>query len=303
MNESIKIQNMILSWLAAQRNPVSHEKIRDICSCCVLSVTGAKDMHCLYRYFYPMVRAGFIECGIENRTTTWQLAKPMVFYQDNNSERFWIGINLTETQKDMIAFDLQEDDNNSDFEQHYNVVRWTSPLEYTCTELPIISNAPVISLLKSFPSCKPEVFAKEEYYDISKFKQIYSPYGGWECVSHDRELHPGFYRLSDTPYSIRVYWHQWKTYLLGDVVNDSFWAKIQHCIDSNKSIAQYDEKNQTLHFYLEPPFILARILFLNQMFEKFRVNTQTYYNVTRSQLKELQRIFCSQIIRGDNDND
>lgn len=297
---------MLLAWLACQTRPVKHEKIRDICNSCVFSVTGEKETHSLYRYFYPLVRAGFVECGTEKRQAIWQLAKPMVFYKDLEQERRWIGINLTEPQKNLIPshFDLIEDESSLEFEQHSNVIRWVTPREYDGTGLPIIHNPSIIALLKCCPACSMKLFSQKEHFDILKCRQIYSPQENiWKSIKPGPIISDGLYRVSEQIFSRRIYYHAGDTYSLGNEVNDSFWAKAQHCIDSNVPVARYDTKAQCVTFYIEPPFILSRILSINQMFEKFLVNSKKYYKITKPQIAELQRIFCTKINEGDNNYD
>ncbi|MFA7229642.1 MAG: hypothetical protein WC071_00075 [Victivallaceae bacterium] len=297
----IKIQNLLLAWLGTQKSPVRHEKLRDICNACVFSVKRVNESYSLYLYFYPLVRSGLVECGLSSGKTVWQLSPAMVFYSDSDQERSWIGINLTENLKNQINVDeIIEDKIEPNFEQLSVIVRWKTSLDEQGEGLPIVHNPSTTKLLKSFPVCNPGIFSSEkEGCNLADYKQIYSPTGKDRWLSRGVATpQPGLYRLSEKIYSSRVYFNERKHYELGKDVNDSFWAKVMHCIDNNLPVAHYSRNNKTLKFDIEPPFIIGRVLFLNQMFSKFTINSKTYDGVEKTHMQELKRIFCNKIIEG-----
>ncbi|WP_176012179.1 hypothetical protein [Victivallis sp. Marseille-Q1083] len=285
-NETLQIQNILLLWLAAQSEAVSHERLRDVCNATVLSVKKTRDNYSLYLYFYPLVRAGIVECGIVGRKTVWRLSPPMVFFEDSAGGRSWLGINLTESQKDRIPADLVEDD----MEQLATVVRWNTSQAEQGEELPIVSSPSTSVLLKCFPVCTPDIFAEEDYSNISVYTQIFSSKGWRFLSSEDRPQ--GLYRLSEEVYSRQIYFRSGKTYRLGKDIDDKFWSKIMHCIDHEIPVAHYSKKDKELDFLIDPPFMLGRVLFQNQLFHRFDVNSRQYGNVEEEHLQELKRIFC-----------
>lgn len=293
----IKIQNLILTWFAGQTEPVSQEKVRSLCQAIHLSVLDTEvPPYCLYSYFYPLVRAGFIECGIERNRTVWELSKPAVFFHDFEGERYWIGIHLTEDLKNAIEYDLIEDDQTDQFEQHICTIRWISPISYEGKNLPVIHNPSILSILKAIPACSPDLFSQEKFDDIHSCKQFFNPDNSqWTDIGPKFGYPDGLYRKSNAVYSNRLYFHRGTTFSVGENVNDNFWSKAMSCIDHGHPTALYDGKLHRLEFLINPPIVLARLLFLSSMFLCFRVNTKTYFGITQEIFNELQRIFGQSI--------
>ena len=297
----LQIQNLILEWFSTVDKCVSHSKVRDICNACAFAVTKEVDSYCLQKYFYPLVRAGFIECGIQNNVRVWQTASPAVFYKDINRERKWIGINLTEEQQNNNIPGEIELFYNSDekFEQHENVVRWTTGTDVGDFGLPVIANPPALSLLRSIPACTPNQFATPQFADIFQYSYFYSPRGQvrWVTIPPGTPRKKGLYRQSEKIYSNRLYFHD-DTYKINNNLDAECWAKVQHCIDNGENIAEYNAKQQTIRFFIDPPILLSRILFLNQMFDRFYVNSREYFCIGKQEHAELNRIFHNRIIGG-----
>lgn len=296
--ETYKIQKLILNWMALQTDPVKTEKIRDICNACAFSATKEKISHAYYRYFLPLLNSGIIECVILKRKIAYLFSPPKVFYSDFDNKRYWIGINLSQSLLNKIPEDFESlEDAPADMLDE-NVVRWISPLTYHGEGLPVVKNPSVIKLLQFFPECTPSFFAREEYYNIADFKQIYVSSGKtrWKNVKNTIPEN-GLYRQSDQVYSPRIYFCDGRTYSI-DKNNPeaNSWAKIMHHLDHDNSIGIY--KQGTIKFRENLPIVLARILVINQMFHMFHdfdINCGEYYHITPDILKQLQRIFKNQI--------
>lgn len=290
--DKIKIQDIIIRWMGSQDKPIFHDRIKKVCN----SITTNKEKGVLYNYFYPLVRAGIVEVSSSVKPA-WQLAPPCAFFQDFNEKRRWIGINLTKDIKNCIKrSDIPKDEQSDQFDQLSAIVRWETNTEENGENLPVINNSPVLSLLRCFPICSPDNFAiKSPEININNYSQIYSQGMSWQAVVHGNHLVSGLYKLSEETYARRVYFKDGMPYSIRANPDDDFWAKAMHCIDNSIPIAKYDCKSLTLKFNIDPPFLVGRVLLLNQMFTQFKINSRSYCNITRQYLKELQRIFCNSI--------
>lgn len=296
----LKIQNMILRWIATQASPVSHTKIRDICNSCSYSASRGEDSYTLYKYFYPLVRTGLVEI-CQSGKISWQLAPPSVFYKDTAEHRSWIGVNLTEAHKNLINADIVEDKPMDNFEQLSAIIRWESEKIDSGSGLPIVMNPCCESLLRYLPKCSINTFAEESPgRSLKEYKQIYSSLRNtWKTMDIMSTQTPGLYRQSEKPFARRVYFDSRTIYSIRDNPDNDFWAKAMHCIDNSCKIATYYPQTKKLQFHIDPPFILGRVLLLNQMFSHFLINSRTYYDVSQKHYKELQRIFGNSIIEGE----
>jgi hypothetical protein len=186
------------------------------------------------------------------------------------------------------------------------VCRWETSLEEKGIELPIVENPTALSLLKLFPICTPTTLAEyEPGIDISRYKFKYnsSKNNHWHNIENIMRT-PGLYRLGEEVYSSRAYYSEGKTYRIASMdrnPNNNYWALARTWIDEDKALAVYFPKEEKITFRIDLPFLLARVLLINQMFDRFTINSKTYFNVKTKHIYELQRIFCNKIeLSGDN---
>ena len=285
------IQKLILNALAIQKLPVKGGKLKELCENCEFSVRKENEKYPVYKYFHPLVRAGLVECILSEGEVCWQLAPPAVFYQDNGDERHWIGINLTDADLDIIPPELPLNDLCGDY-----VLCWKTDLKYDGHKLPIKKNPSPLLLLKAHPACTPELFAKkDESVIFSEFKKFYNPKNKKFEDIQNQNIINGFYQKNQE-YSDVLYFHNPKCYKLSQSPDSRNWARIMHCIDNNTSIADFYESRQEIQFLQNLPFIIARILFLNQMFIDFNINNfGRYSNIPPEMYQELNRIFNGKV--------
>ena len=292
--ELVRIQNLILQFLGAQREFVREEKLRDVCKAAEFAVTGELHEYALHRLLLPLVRAGMVEYGLINYKRHWQLAKPQCFSRMFPDGRHWIGINLTGELKRKIALQFEIISPDERNEQPYNVICWVTPESCNMAGFPSIQNPPVENLLQIFPACSPDVFANYEAVLLPASTQIYVPGDSkpWQQISENTAHVDGLYRAGGQVYSPRWYLRHNRSYRLDSYNPDSpFWARAMHWIDHGRPIATYDSRQQQLSFHLAPPIMIGRLLFFNEFFSHFQINSIRYFEVNQKIFQELQRIF------------
>ena len=292
--ELVRIQNLILQFLGAQREFVREEKLRDVCKAAEFAVTGELHEYALHRLLLPLVRAGMVEYGLINYKRHWQLAKPQCFSRMFPDGRHWIGINLTGELKRKIALQFEIISPDERNEQPCNVICWVTPESCNMAGFPCIQNPPVENLVQIFPACSPDVFANYEAVLLPASTQIYVPGDSkpWQQISENTAHVDGLYRAGGQVYSPRWYLRHNRSYRLDSYNPDSsFWARAMHWIDHGRPIATYDSRQQQLSFHLAPPIMIGRLLFFNELFSHFQINSIRYFEVNQKIFQELQRIF------------
>ena len=292
--ELVRIQNLILQFLSAQRDFVREEKLRDVCKAAEFAVTGELHEYALHRLLLPLVRAGMVEYGLINYKRHWQLAKPQCFSRMFPDGRHWIGINLTGELKRKIALQFEIISPDEGNEQPCNVICWVTPESCNMAGFTCIQNPPVENLLQIFPACSPDVFANYEAVLLPASTQIYVPGDSkpWQQISENTAHVDGLYRAGGQVYSPRWYLRHNRSYRLDSYNPDSpFWARAMHWIDHGRPIATYDSRQQQLSFHLAPPIMIGRLLFFNELFSHFQINSIRYFEVNQKIFQELQRIF------------
>ena len=290
----LQIQNLIIKWFYLQKSPVKDRRVQEICNAAYRELYPDSDTKgVIYKCFYPLVRAGYIECGLESDGIIWHLSKPMALYKDYENVRHWFGINLTCDQKNQIEADITEDpfDNK---ELHSNVIYWETTEWIPPKGFPIVNNPSPQKVLRLIPKCSPEVFAKEANHNISRFKYFFKPYSGW--IERKTHLSPnGYYKMSEEVYSPRVYFRNGKTYNVNKDFISNEWVNTMSFIDSGLPLACYQKDGKTIDFFSNIPIVLSRVLFYNGMFSCFNVNSKRFYNVGTDILLELNRILRNSI--------
>ncbi len=289
-----QIQNLIIKWFYLQKSPVKDRRVREICKGAYRELYPDRNTNgVMYECFYPLVRAGYIECGLESDEIKWCLSKPMALYTDYDNIRHWFGINLTCDQKDKIETDVTEDPSDN-MELHTNVIYWETTDWIPPLDFPIVNNPSPQKVLKLIPKCSPELFAKEANHNISRFKYFFKPFSGW--TERNTPLSPnGYYKMSEEVYSPRIYFRNGKTYNVNKDLTSNDWAMAMSFIDSGTPIACYQKDYKTIEFFSNVPIVLSRILFYNGIFSCLKVNSRRFYNVRTDILLELNRIFRNSI--------
>lgn len=288
-----EIQELILGWLGMQTEATSYAKLRDVCNAGdrILSNYAPREpgerTYSLYEYFYPLARAGLVDCRIQRGREEWALTPPIVLFRDfPDGRRKWVGINLTNVLKKEIEVGSR-----------WGISRWTTKSNATGDGLPIVQNPSTLQLLKMFPVCRPEIFGSlVTVVDRDAYKFKFSTRNKEFISSTDfRNNRPGLYRVGDI-YSNRTYLDgKGNTYALNQdcKVESDCWAKLRHCIDNKKSIATYSCGKKQISFWFDLPIMLARVLFIEQLFlDEFPdVNSREYQGITPECFEQLNRIF------------
>ena len=287
------IQKLILDALAIH-SPVNENRLKSICDNCAFSVCREKIPYSVYSCFYPLVRAGLAECFIKDEQLFWTLVPAAVFYQDRDDIRSWLGINMSDDDRDQIPEEFECDD--CDY-----VFFWKSDFSYTGEKLPIVKNPSALQLLKALPAYSVSYFKEEILGKITSFSPIYDPSNNQFVTIESSQRTNGFYKLTQEVYAPRLYHKNGKCYRLDKNNPDSEnIAKVLHCIDNGIELGLYDREKSEIQFkrFLPIPFIISRILFLNQMFVEFEVNNDNrFVNITPEIYKELYRIFGERLLK------
>lgn len=287
-----RIQTLILGWLGMQTEATSYAKLRDVCNAGdrILSnyaPNAGERTYSLYEYFYPLARAGLVDCRIQRGREEWALTPPIVLFRDfPDGRRKWVGINLTDPLKEKIEVEV---------ESRLGISRWETSSDVTGDGLPIVQNPSTLQLLKMFPVCRPEVFGTKEYREITRYQERFSASQQTFRPVHGPIYKSGLYRVGNV-HSQRVYFTgDRETYTLNQdcKVESDCWAKLRHCIDNDESIATYFRWEEEIQFKFDLPIMLARVLFIEQLFlDEFPdVNSRVYRGITPECFEQLNRIF------------
>lgn len=294
-----KVWELILSWLGTQGRLVSHEKMRAICNTGKRIAEGVpapqnqeggdikKFSYALYEYLYPLVRAGIVELKTEDSKIFWGLAPACVFFRDDGGKRFWTGINLSDAQKGSIQGTMCFD--------YLNISEWITGTDITEDGLPVVKNPSTLALLRLFKPCKPEVFGvRDPGINWEKYSEVFIYGKGWQQARFRERA--GLYRVKGL-YSNRAYRDKSGIgYRINRFPENNFWAKLRANMDNGKDVATYNSREQKLVFWQDLPFLLARVLFLEQLSRGvFPKMNGTYYGISQEHIRELNRIFEGKI--------
>lgn len=296
-----KAQELILKWMGAQSAPVPRDKMRIICTEAAYIAKfkelpqensdsdERKQSFILYELLYPLARAGVVEYGEYGGKEVWGLAPACSFFRHQDGGCLWVGVNLNEGQKKLIPSDTQLSGGL------WNIVRWKTTTGFRGNRLPIIENPSALALLRMFRPCTPEIFGKREYADRSQYREKYGFSKGfrWSPVSSGSDA-PGLYRTGGV-HSKRVYFDKrGAAFHVRKDPESECLAKSRARMDAGKDVFQYKQETKEVCFEEDPPFSLARVLFMESLFgEDFPPlgDMKRFIGVSPECAGELHRIF------------
>lgn len=287
MQNQSQIEALLLKWLK-HRGKCSIEQIQNA-SLNLLKSFHEEPKHPLYKVFFPLVRKGYVEfCG----NGYYQPTQPSILFYNKNQTG--VGINLSDEQKEeFIKVD----------EDEFGIVRFVA----SKTEVFNFSeknnceysepNAPEI--LNNFPKISDVIQKFEKATITSRSIQFYDLELGW---AKNKNQSIGVFRLSEDSLKFYIRTNQSDFQIPDSKINPDGrpLAESYQAIISGLDFLIYEKNKKRLTINtVNIPILIDRILRMASFYkndgieEGFRQTT--YSNITYSTVKQLNRIFGTQI--------
>jgi len=289
MQNRFQIQALLLKWLK-HRGKCSIVQIRNACFN-LLKSFHTELKHPLYKVFFPLVRKGYVEfCG----NGYYQLTQPSILFFNKNQTG--VGINLLDEQKEKLEEHIKVDENE------FGIIRFviskTEILNFSEKNNCKFSEPNVSEILFNFPKIS-DVVHKFDTAHIASTVQFYDLERGWR---KNKNQSFGIFRLSEDSLKFYIRTNQSDFQIPDSKINPEGrpLAESYQAIISGLDFLIYENNKKRLTIKtVNIPILIDRILRMASLYkndgieEDFRQTT--YSNISYSTVKQLNRIFGTQI--------
>ena len=290
MQNQSQIEALLLKWLK-HRGKCAIEQIRNACLN-LLKSFHEEPKHPLYKVLFPLVRKGYVEfCG----NGYYQPTQPSILFYNKNQTG--VGINLSDEQNAELEEFIKVD------EDEFGIVRFVASKNEVCNFLEKNNceysepNAPEI--LNNFPKISDVIQKFEKATITSTSIQFYDLELGW---AKNKNQSIGVFRLSEDSLKFYIRTNQSDFQIPDSKINPDGrpLAESYQAIISELDFLIYEKNKKRLTIKtVNIPILIDRILRMASLNKHDGIEEDfrqiTYSNISYSTVKQLNRIFGTQI--------